>query len=375
MKIAINTRFLLPRQLEGIGRYTYEVCKRMVEQHPEHEYLFLFDRPYNEQYIFSDRVKASVVSPPARHPLLWYLWFEWTLPRVLQQEQPDVFFSPDGYVSLRTSVPTVLTIHDLAFEQDDSGVPKLALAYYRHFTPKFCRKADHILSVSEYTKQDVVQRYGIPADKIDVCGNGCRAGFEPLDDRQRQQAREEYNNGKPYLLYIGAIHPRKNVHRLIQAFDQFKTNHPSAVSLLIAGRFAWNAGLIKSAYEQATYREDIHFLGFVPDEAINRLLGGALAFVYPSLFEGFGLPILEAMQAEVPVITSRSSSMPEVAGDAALLVDPYSIKDLAAGIQQLWASPESRQALIEAGKIQRALFSWERTAEAVYDGLLKAVER
>jgi len=372
MKIAINTRFLLPRRLEGIGRYTYEVCRRLVEQHPEHEYLFIFDRPYDEQYIFSDRVQAEILPPPARHPFLWYFWFEWQLPRLLKRRRAEVFFSPDGFATLGADVPTVITVHDLAFEEKDNGVPALAGAYYRYFTPRYCVKAAQVVSVSAYTKQDLQARYDIAADKISVCGNGCRQEVAPLDEAGKAAARAHFNQGQPYFLYVGAIHPRKNVHRLIEAFSQFRASTGHEVSLLIAGRFAWKAGPVKAAYERSGYKDGIKFLGYVPDTELPQLLGGATSFVYPSLFEGFGLPILEAMHAEVPVITSRTTSMPEVAGKAALLVDPTDVSSIAEALRQLYEQPRLQQQLVAEGQQQRKRFSWAHTAEVVHQAIEKA---
>lgn len=375
MKIAINTRFLLPRHLEGIGRYTYEVCRRLVERHPEHEYLFIFDRPYDEQYLFSDRVQAEILPPPARHPFLWYLWFEWQLPRLLKRRHPDVFFSPDGFATLGGDTPTVVTVHDLAFEEKGNGVPALAGAYYRYFTPRYCEKAAQVVSVSAYTKQDLQARYGIAADKISVCGNGCRQGVAPLDEASKAAARAGFNKGQPYFLYIGAVHPRKNVHRLIEGFSQFRGSTRAEISLLIAGRFAWKAGAVKKAYERSGCKDYIKFLGYVPDADLPQLLGGATGFVYPSLFEGFGLPILEAMHAEVPVITSRTTSMPEVAGKAALLVDPVDVSHIAEALRQLYEQPRLRRRLVAEGRRQRGQFSWAHTAEVVYQVIEKAAAR
>ncbi len=373
MKIAINTRFLLPDKLEGIGRYTFEVARRLVEKHPEHEYLFLFDRPYEDRYLFSSRVRALVLPPPARHPLLWYLWFEWSVPYVLRKYRADVFFSPDGYASLRSAVPTLMTVHDLAFEHFSAHIPKLVRAYYRYFTPRYCEHAAHLLAVSGYTAADIVQQYGISRDKVTICGNAARGGFEPLDEAEKEAVRRQYSAGNPYFLYTGAIHPRKNVHRLIEAFTAFKAGASRPAQLLIAGRMAWQAGPVRRAYEASSVKGDIHFLGFVPDQELRRLLGAALAFVYPSLFEGFGLPILEAMEAEVPVITAQAASMPEVAGEAALLVPPTDVEALARALARVDADPRLRATLVEKGRIQRQRFSWDKTADIVYRSLLKCV--
>ncbi len=374
MKIAINTRFLLPGRLEGIGWHTYEVCRRLVQQHPEHEFLFCFDRPYSPEFIFGPNVQALALPPPARHPLLWYLWFEWALPRALKRFQPDVFFSPDGYLSLRTPTPTVMTIHDLAFEHFPEHVPSLVQRYYRYFTPRYCRRAGRLLAVSAYTRQDMIARYELDGDKIAVCGNGCREGFLPLDEASKQAVRQQYANGQQYFLFVGAVHPRKNVHRLIEAFGRFKTRCPSPVRLLIGGRFAWQTGEVKQAYDSSPCQGDIAFLGHVSAEELPQLVGGALCLAYPSLFEGFGLPILEAMHCDVPVITSQASSMPEVAGSAALLINPLDVGLLASAMQQVYESPALRQQLVQAGQLQRQNFSWERTTQLVYQSLLDAAQ-
>ena len=152
MKIAVNTRFLIKNKLEGIGWFTYESLKRITRQHPEHEFVFLFDRPYAEEFIFSDNVTGRVLFPPARHPLLWYWWFEYSVTAALKQIKPDIFLSTDGYLSLACQVPQVIVMHDLAFEHFPDHVNALTARYYRHFTPKFAKKANRIATVSEYSK-------------------------------------------------------------------------------------------------------------------------------------------------------------------------------------------------------------------------------
>lgn len=372
MRIAINTRFLLGDRLEGIGRYTYEVGRRLVLDYPQHEFLFLFDRPYDPRFVFGDNVTPLVLSPPARHPLLWWAWFECSVPRALRRYGADVFFSPDGYLSLRSNVPTVLTVHDLAFEHFPEQVPWLSRHYYRYFSPKFCHHATWLLAVSQYTKKDIVRQYGVRKEKIEVCGNGCRDGFQPFSTMEIETVRQQYSLGEPYFLYVGAVHPRKNVHYLIMAFDRFKKRTGAATRLLIVGRFAWQTEAVKIAYEQARHRSDIEFLGFVPDDELPRLMAGAQAFVYPSLFEGFGIPLLEAMHAEVPIITSTASSLPEVAGKAALLVDPLIVDQLAVAMQQLHGQPELATRLVAAGRHQRKKFNWDKTAAVVAATILKA---
>jgi len=369
MKIAINTRFLLPGRLEGLGRYTYEVAKRLVEGHPEHEFFFFFDRPFDKRFLFGKNVQAVVLPPPARHPLLWHIWFEYSVSRALEKYRPDVFFSPDGFLSLRSKRPAVMAVHDLAHEHFPDSVPWLVRRFYQRYVPRYCRRAEHLLAVSSFTKEDIQQQYGVASSKITVCGNGCREGFRPLPEAEQQAARLQYADGQPYFLYVGAVHPRKNIHRLIEAYSRFRQKAGAAVKLLIAGRFAWQAGAVRNAYEASAFKDGIRFPGFVPDENLPQLMGGACCFVYPSLFEGFGLPLLEAMHCDVPIISSINSSLPEVAGDAALLVDPLSTEQLAAALQRVFEDQALRRKLVEAGREQRLKYSWDKTADIVYGSL------
>jgi len=373
MKIAVNTRLLLKNRLEGIGRVTYEIVRRLVAQHPEDEFIFCFDRPYGEEFIFGKNVKSLVISPPSRHPFLWYLWFEQALPRALNKHQPDIFYSPDGYNSLNLNCPSVMVTHDLAHLHYPKEIPFLVRKYYDYYVPKYLEKSDQIISVSHATKTDIVEQYKIPSDKISVVHNGNRDGFFKIEKEQKKSTRAKYSIGCKYFFYLGAVHPRKNLERLILAFDLFKQSTGSNVKLLIGGRLAWQNDAVQRIFEQSVYKADIKFLGFIPEEDLPFLLGSALAMIYVSLFEGFGLPILEAMFAEVPVITSNVSAMPEVAGEAALLVDPLSVGELVLAMQKIYKDKSLRKSLVEAGKIQREKFSWDRAAEQTYAILKKTI--
>lgn len=365
MKIAINTRFLLKNRLEGIGLYTHEVARRLVEQHPEHEFLFFFDRPFDPDFVFGKNVTPIVLFPPARHPFLFVWWFEWSVARAIRAYRPDVFLSPDNFMSLSTGVKTVLVTHDLSYLHFPHHVSRLQLAYYRFFSPRFNQKAKRIVAVSDFTKNDLVRQYGIAPEKISVSGNGCREIFQPLPEAEKKDVREKFAGGQPYFFYIGAVHPRKNVHRLIAAFDRFKSATGSAAKLLIAGRFAWQVGEVRDAYEAALHQRDILFLGYVGDEAAAALMGAAKALVYVSLFEGFGVPVLEAMHCDVPVIVSNVSSLPEVAGDAGIAVDPTLVEEIAGAMQRIWEDPRVAEEMVSRGRLQRQRFSWQKAADVV----------
>jgi glycosyltransferase involved in cell wall biosynthesis len=365
MKIAVNTRILLPGKLEGVGRFTYEVLKRLVEMRPDDEFFFFFDRPHDEAFVFGPNVRPVVLSPQARHPLLFYCWFEHSVAEKLKELRPDLFLTPDGFLSLKAKIPTVQVIHDIAYVHFPEQISWINRQYYRRFMPRFVKKAHSIVAVSEFSKRDVVREFGVAAEKISVACNGARPGLKPLTIEERARARDKYSDGKPYFLYVGAIHPRKNISRLIQAFDTFKEKTGSPIKLLLAGRKAWKVKEIENSWEQAHFREDILFLGYVDDEELPALYGGAFCLTYVSLFEGFGIPILEAMKAGIPVITSKRSSMPEVGGEAVLLADPYSIASIAESLQLLWENPRLQQKLVLLGLQQCKQFTWEKATEVV----------
>ncbi len=373
MNIAVNARFLLTNKLEGIGWFTYETLRRLVKWHPEHQFIFFFDRPYSEKFIFAENVKPVVLFPPARHPLLFYWWFDFSVAKALKKHQAKAFLTTDGFLSLNTAVPTLLVIHDLAHIHFPNQVKYLEQQYYNFFMPKFAQKAHRIATVSEFSKRDIHQQYHIPLAQIDVVYNGIRENFRRVSKEEKAKIKAKYADGQDYFFYVGAVHPRKNIHRLIAAFDRFKQCTNAPLKLLIAGRFAWQTDVIKDAYDQAIHQKDIRFLNYVQDAEVPLLLGSALGFVYISLFEGFGIPLLEAMRCEVPIITSNVSSMPEVVGDAGIKVSPESIEAIADAMEQLYNNVFLRKKLIEAGQTRQQQFSWDLTAKLLERSLNKVL--
>lgn len=355
--------------MEGVARYTYEVSKRMVLSHPEDDFYFFFDRDYDDSFLFADNVTGIILGPQARHPALWITWFEMSIPKALEKYDIDVFFSPDSYLSLRTNVPTLLTSHDLAYLHYPKHIPLLVRNYYKYYFPKFHRRAKHILAVSQATKDDIITQYDIPAGNITVSYNGVGDNFKPIDSVKKVDIRLEHTKGNPYLIYVGSIHPRKNIIRLVKAFDKFCESNKSH-HLIILGRWAWSNELIAATIANATYLSRIKLIDDMKGD-ISEILAAADALVYVSLFEGFGLPLLEAMQCEVPVITTNQGALKEVAGDAALLVDPLSIDDIATAMHQIVDQKEMKDKLIYEGRERLNDFSWEKTADVAYNRIVE----
>lgn len=371
MNIAVNTRFLLPgNQLEGIGRFTYETLKRMVAAHPEHTFHFLFDRAFDARYLFGPNVVPHVLFPPARHPFLFVAWFEGAVAAWLRRHRPAVFLSPDGFTTLNTRVPRVTVMHDLAFEHFPQDVGLLQRKYYHYFAPRFAHASERVVAVSEATKADIVKTYGLPAAKISIAYNAADAHFHPLPTAAQQATRERFAAGNAYFLFVGALQPRKNLVNLLRAFDEFKQRTGAATQLLIVGRTAWKAGPILEVYQRMQFRADVHLTGRVSDDELVQLYAAALATVYVPYFEGFGIPIIEAQACASPVVTSNCSSMPEVAGDAALLVDPFKPTSIADALVQMQEQPPLRQELSRKGLQNVQRFSWDKSADALWQAVL-----
>ena len=368
MNIAVNVRFLLPGdKLEGIGRFTYEVLKRMVAAHPEHTFHFLFDRPYDERYLFAENVVPHVLLPPARHPLLFVAWFEGAVALWLKLNRPAVLLSPDGFTTLNTRVPRITVVHDLAFEHYPENMSGLEWRYYQYFVPRFARASAHVIAVSEATRQDIVQTYGIAPAKISVVHNAADACFRPQPQPVQQDTRDRFSAGKPYFLFVGALHPRKNLVNLLRAFDQYKTATGAATKLLVVGRTAWKAGPIFEVYQQLHHRHDVHLTGRVTDAELVQLYAAALATAYVPFFEGFGIPVVEAQACGCPVITSNVSSLPEVAGAGARLADPFSVDSLAAALADVAGSANLRATLAAQGLQNARRFSWDASAAKLWE--------
>lgn len=372
MRIAVNTRFLLSHKMEGFGWYTYEVVKRLVENHPEHDFILFFDRPYDEKFVFGDNVTPVILKPQARHPILFKIWFNRSVKKALKKYRADIFFSPDGYLSLTTDVPQIGVIHDINFEHNPEDLKPVMRKYYKTYFPKFAEKAAHIITVSEYSKQDIVRTYNIPARKITAVWNGASDHFKPKSEDVVYHTRCNYTNNQPYFLFVGALHPRKNVNRLIQAYAKFKEENESNMQLVIVGTELWNkAGITVDVKDNI--KEQIHFTGHLKIEQLADVMAAADIFTFVPYFEGFGIPLVEAMKCGTPIISGNKTSLPEVAGDAALYCDPFDVKDIAEKMKTLTFDKGLQKELSLRGLERAKLFSWDKSAEKVWDSIESVV--
>jgi glycosyltransferase involved in cell wall biosynthesis len=369
MIIAVNTRLLIQGKLEGIGWFTKETLSRITNDHPEHQFLFIFDRPFSDEFIFSGNITPIVLSPPTRHPILWYIWFEFQIPRILKKYKADLFFSPDGYLSLSTRIKQLAAIHDINFAHRPKDLPWLKAKYYNHFFPRFAHRAKRIVTVSYFSKEDIHRTYKIENDKIDVVYNGVNTLYTPTSEEEKMITKAKYADGKDYFLFIGSLHPRKNICGLLRAFDAFRTSVESDVKLLIVGESMFKTSDIELTYEGMRHKNDVVFTGRLGNEELHQVLGASLALTFVPFFEGFGIPVIEAMNAGVPVICSNTTSLPEVGGQAVLYVDPFEMSQIKDAMIKIFREKDLRDSLIEKGFRQKEKFSWDKTAELLWGSI------
>ena len=374
MRIAVNVQMLVKNKLEGLGWFTYESLKRIVQQHPEHQFLFIFGKGVDESFLFADNVKGINVGPPFNRPQAWYIKFEFLLPIILKKHKIDLFISSDGISSTKLKMKNLNVIHDLNFEENPEWLPKSFARYYQKFFPKWAKVATRIATVSEYSKQSIHQFYNIPLAQIDVVYNGSNELYQPLNEAEKKNVKSKYTAGKNYFVFVGSMHPRKNIDNLLKAFDEFKVSDKSEMKLVLVGsRFYWS-GPIKEAFDNMKHQEDVIFTGHLAIEELVEVMASATALTYVSLFEGFGIPLVEAMNAETAIITSNTTCLPEIAGDAALFVDPKDVKDIAKAMQQINTDKILREKLIEKGRVRRKSFSWQQTADKLWQSIEKTME-
>lgn len=367
MKIAVNTRFLIKNRLEGIGRFTNEIFKRLTQNHKDITFYFLFDRPYSNEFIYSNNIIPVVLHPPARHPVLWYIWFQISVKCFVQRMKPDIFISPDGFIPLHTGIKTLSVIHDLNFEHRSQDIPLITRTYYRYFFPRFAKGADRIVTVSKFSKNDIESTYNINRTKIDVIYNGVSDGFTPVSGDEKYRIRHQYAEGQPYFVYLGAIHPRKNIINLLLSFDEFRKSSNQVLKLLIIGKNMFSSKGLKKIHSNLKHKNDIVFTGWLPDEELKKVIASALALTFVPYFEGFGIPVIEAMKCGVPVIASNVSSLPEVIRNSGLMVSPDSCQEISSAMLRMSDNASLRNRLIDDGLERSKDFTWEKAADEMWN--------
>lgn len=340
----------------GVSHATQGLVNALVRLPSEHTFvLFAPNAEVAKQLPRADHVEI-VILPRRRWPLIST---HWSVAQVMRRANLDVLHGPGGTLPLGYHGPSVLTVHDVLILSHPEWFPN-SWFWRRVALPVSLRRANRVIASSQATADDVVKYAGIPRERVAVVALGVilpEAGAAELE-----VARRELGVERPYFLFVGTVEPRKNIARLVVAFQRFSAAHPQVgYGLIVAGSVGWKAEESLAAIRAAGSR--VRYVGYVTPVQKRALLAGAVALVWPTLAEGFGLPVLEAMATGTPVITSKTSSLPEVAGDAALLVDPTDVGAITHAISQVVTDEQLRQRLIAKGHVQAATFTWETAAQ------------
>ena len=354
----------------GIGEYSFQMLTHLKEfQISNFKFqIYLKNKPVSDLPKESENWKYRVIKPTP-------LWTQWRLPidLYLHKTRPDVFFSPSHYAPRFSPIPTVISIMDTSYLYFPEMFNKSDLLQLRNWTAYSVKNATKVLTISKSSKNDIIKSYNVPFDKIIVTQPGIKQHLSLMPQiYAMNQLKTKYGISDNYILFVGTLQPRKNIERLIEAFSKIK-KHPSAslstseskikdLDLVIVGKKGWLYEDILEAPKKMEIADSVKFLENVNDEELSNFYKHAKCFVLPSLYEGFGLPVLEAMKHNCPVITSNVSSLPEAGGDACLYVDPEDANDIADKILKLITNEKLRLELIEKGKKQVMKFSWEKTA-------------
>ncbi len=370
MVIAVNGIFLQDNSMEGYGHYAASILQRLAATQPDHQFVVIFDRPYSNHFISSSNIVPILVKPAARHIPAFLYWYNISAVLALKKFKPDIWIQPYGFCSLTTAIPQILVVHDLAFHAFPESVSWHHRWFYKIFTPRFLQKASSIITVSMFSKNSIETMYPFTKNRIQIIPGAARSSFQPIDWELKSAIKNEFTNGDEYFICVGSIHPRKNMMNLLKAFSLFKKWNKSNMKLVFTGRMAWQFADFEEKLKTYKYREDIVLTGYLKEEKLNQITAAAYASLYMSAYEGFGLPIVEAMQSGVPVITSNLSSMPEVGGEAALYADPQNPKTIAEQMQMLYKDEKLRQLQIEKGLVRAKNYNWDHSAVA----FLKEIE-
>ncbi len=372
MKIGFDIRTLMDAKYSGVSEYTLNLVKALLDNDQKNEYVLF----YNSYCDVSSRlpsfnqknVRVEKKSYPNKvFNYLLQKGLNW--PKVDRLLKVDLFFMPHlNFISLSGQAKSVITVHDLSFLRYPEFFSWRKNFWHRMLgIRRLLHKFDRIVAVSESTKADVIDLCSIPPEKITVIRSAINPMFvnSRIESDRAIKIREKYKLPKQYLLYLGTIEPRKNIEGLIGAYDIFRSNNQgsSINKLVLAGGWGWKSGSVKSAWRNSNYRNDIIFLDYIDADDRPYIYRSASLFIYPSFYEGFGFPPLEAMSCGVPVITSASSSLPETVGRGALLVDPYNITDIANAMAEVLNNNNLRLNLKNQGLIQAERFNWQNTAQ------------
>jgi glycosyltransferase involved in cell wall biosynthesis len=357
----------------GVSRYSEALVRELPNVGPEEEYVVFTGgaRPPASRG-FDPGIEWVHSRLPTARPEARILWEQTVGMTIARRYRLDLIHAPVNVTPLVSGAPRVVTIHDLAFHLYPEQYPGAKQRYLRLMTRLSVQRAARVIAVSEATRQDVIRHYGAASEKVVTVPNGVSDDYRPLPAEQVAAFRAANGLPERFILFVGTLQPRKNLETLLRAYARVVDE--IGWELVVAGATGWAYDPIFETARALGLAERVRFAGYVPGEELPLWYNAAGMFVYPSLYEGFGLPLLEAMACGTPVIAANTSSLPEVVGDAGLLVDPRDVEAMAQALRSLAESESLRDDLSERGQQRAAAYSWRRTAEetlAVYRDVMR----
>jgi glycosyltransferase involved in cell wall biosynthesis len=357
MRIGIDARLVYYRQA-GISQYTLRLLEQLAEIDPNDEFTVLQSRKDRSKLVHHSNFHPCSIWTPPHHRLEQLL-----LPLEIAPLELHVLHSPDFIPPFRRNCRSVITIHDLNFLLYPHFLTPESARYYGQID-QAVRNCDHIIAVSESTKRDIIRLTGAPEHKITVVYEAAHPIYRPLQGVQlRQSIKDKFGIVDDFILFVSTIEPRKNVPTLLMAYKQLLDNYHAAVSLALGGEKGWLSDEVFALVDKLGLQERVRFLGRVSPEDLLGLYNSAKLLVHPAFYEGFGLPPLEAMACGTPVVVSNTSSLPEVVGDAALLVEPTDVDGLAVAIWRVLSDDTLRKQMVHKGLQRAKRFSWKKAAQ------------
>ena len=356
----------------GLNTYSYQVLHHLPERSQQFEFLaYVGDVSYQAR----PGMMLRQTSFPTQHPIARIFWEQSFLPLDVRHNRLSLLHGLAYATPLFARVPTVVTVHDLSFLLYPQSFRPGNRLYLSQMTAQSCRRARRVIAVSKATARDLVQLLGVPETKIDIVYNGVDSIYQPLPNAEVEEYRRQAGWPDDFMLMVGTIEPRKNHITLLDAYAHYRRSVQHPIPLLIGGGKGWYFEQVFERVKELGLEQYVHFLGFVALATLPWLYNAASLFVYPSRYEGFGLPVAEAMACGTPAITSSSSSLPEVAGDAALMVDPDDSEALAQAMAAVLNAPERLDVMRKAGLARAAQFQWAATSDATTEVYARALEK
>ncbi len=375
MTIALNASFINSYYRSIDGNFIFQCFSKLSQKYPQHQFVYIFDSSIDKSHITSKNIIPVITGVQPKNPLLLQYRLNYKVPAILRKYKVDVLICSGGYCSLKTKVPQCIIVNDLSFLNHPKNLDKSWIRFYKNNNTKFLNKAKAIITSLLFIKNEIIEYSNIQTDKIFSPFYCVDEIFKPLNWQQKDNTREKYTEGKEYFLFSGSIDNQSNLVTLLKAFSFFKKRQKSNMQLVLASKTIITDKEFIKNLASYKYRHEVKLFENMPAVNLSKITAAAYALVYPSIFEDAALSPAEAMQSDVPVITSMAKSILEICGDAALYVNPNDFNDIADKMMLIFKDENKRNEHIILGRLQADLFNWNNSVDLVWEAILRCSDQ